>query len=129
MRHKILIIEDNPDQSVMLQTALQHHGYAVVSAPGAQQGLLFAEMHRPGLILLDIGLVGHMDGWEVLQKLKATPETAIIPVMIVSAQGNEDSIQQAQIAGAADYLKKPYEVSELILRVQHILASRSLPSQ
>jgi len=126
---KILVVEDNEDQRRMMQVALQQSGYAITGVSGAQHALLYAELSAPDLILLDLTLASNVDGWEVLKRLKANHQTASIPVMMVSAAIDESCIKQARADGADDYLIKPFEISELLLRVERILASRSMTAQ
>jgi len=124
-RQKILIVEDDDEHRFLMQKTLVGSGYDVIDVPGGQRALLYAQMSKPYLILLDIGLASQMDGWEVLRQLRASEETAAIPVMIVSAGGDEARMKQARAAGADDYLIKPFRIPELLMRVQRVLSSRA----
>ena len=121
-RKKILLVEDNQDQRHMMQVALQQSGYTIIGVSGAQQALLYSELSAPDLILLDLSLESNVDGWEVLKRLKASAATASIPVLVVSAVIDETCIQQARADGADDYLMKPFEIPELLRRVERILS-------
>ena len=123
LKKKILVVEDNLDQRIMLKVALERNGYVVAEASGAQQALLCAEMSEPELILLDLSLASNVDGWEVLRRLKTYGKTASIPVMIVSAVVDQTCISQARANGADDYLTKPYGIPELLRRVERLLGA------
>src|SRR4028119_2478583 len=85
---KILVVEDEADQQAMLRIGLERAGYVVCVAESGQQALAQAELQVPDLILLDLMLAGHMDGFEVLARLKASDVTDTIPVIICSAWGD-----------------------------------------
>jgi two-component system cell cycle response regulator len=126
---KILIVEDTDDHRFLMKTALEQASYEVVDTPGANHALVYAERWAPDLILLDIMLPGSVDGWEVLQRLKADERTAYIPVIVVSALSRNADLLRAKVAGAADYLTKPCRVDELLMRVQRTLAAHSVTPQ
>jgi DNA-binding response OmpR family regulator len=118
---KILIVEDDDDQRNMLKVVLEQEGYRVITAQGARNALVYAELGPPDLILLDIMLASHMDGLEVLARLKTAKSTAQVPVMVMSALSDETQIKRAREAGAVDYLVKPYQITDLITRVESAL--------
>jgi len=124
MRKKILIVEDDEAQRRMLKIALEREGYTVVTALAGQNALVYGELSHPDLILLDIMLAGHMDGLEVLSKFKASHGIASTPIIMMSALSDEARIQYAREVGAVDYVTKPYELSDLLMRVHSALASR-----
>src|SRR5687768_1075283 len=106
MARKILIIEDTDDHRFLMKVALEESSYDVVDAPGAHHALLYAEQWVPDLILLDIMMPGAVDGWDVLQRLKANKKTATIPVIVVSALTSQADLKRAKTAGAVDYVTK-----------------------
>jgi len=125
-RKKILIVEDDDAQRRLLRLDLESSGYGVAEASGAHHALLFAETWAPDLILMHVSLIGRVDGWEVLKRLKANSQTASIPVIVVSGESGETHIKWSQAAGADDYLQKPYDLAELLMRLQRTLAAHSV---
>ncbi len=123
MRKRILIVEDDEDQRDLLRMALEQGDYAVIASLAAEPALAYAQLFKPELILLDIGLGGQMDGLQALAWLKANQSTASVPIIMVSAFSDEARIQQAREAGAVDYVTKPYNPPGLLLRVERALAS------
>ena len=109
---KILVVEDELDIRELLVDTLVDNGYEVVEAADGITGLEQALGHIPDIILLDVMMPG-MDGFQVLEKLKQSPLTESIPVIMVSAKGQEQDVQDAIRAGAWGYVTKPWEPSEL----------------
>ena len=117
---KILIIEDNEDTRELLKYNLTASGYAVADAADGHDGLEAARAFMPDLILLDLMLPG-MDGLEVCRRLKQAPETARVPVIMLTARGEEvDRIVGLEL-GADDYVVKPFSPRELTLRIKAVL--------
>jgi CheY-like chemotaxis protein len=113
-RRVVLHIEDNLSNLKLLERVLaQRDGIEVIAAMQGRLGLELAREHRPALILLDLHLPD-MGGDAVLQRLRDDPDTATIPVIIVSADATAGQIQRLLTAGAAAYLTKPIDVRELL---------------
>ena len=110
----VLVIEDEPQMLRFLRTALQSHGYAVVEAQTGQMGLAQATLKRPDLVLLDLGLPD-MDGLQVTEELRSW---STLPILVLSARGQEDDKIRALDAGADDYLTKPFATGELLARMR-----------
>lgn len=110
----ILIIEDEPPIRRFLRASLGSHGYRLAEAATAGEGLRLATTERPDLIILDLGLPD-MDGLGVVRQLR---EWGQIPVIVLSARGQERDKVQALDAGADDYLTKPFGVEELLARIR-----------
>ena len=110
----ILIIEDEPPIVRFLRATLGGHGYTFHEAATAQQGLAMAASCRPDILLLDLGLPD-MDGLEVIHRLRAW---SAVPIVIISARGQESDKVAALDAGADDYLTKPFGVPELMARIR-----------
>lgn len=113
-RPLVLVVEDEPQMMRFLRATLPSQGYRVVEAATGQQGLTEAAMRSPDLVLLDLGLPD-MDGVEVMRRLR---EWSAIPVIVLSARGQEGDKIQALDAGADDYLTKPFGIGELLARVR-----------
>jgi len=110
----ILIIEDEKPIVRFLRTTLGAQGYTLHEADTAQAGLTHAAACRPNLILLDLGLPD-MEGLEVIRRLRAW---SAVPIIIISARGQESDKVAALDAGADDYLTKPFGVPELMARIR-----------
>jgi two-component system phosphate regulon response regulator PhoB len=117
---KILIVEDEPDLQQVLEFNLKQAGHDVFATKLGQEGMRFAREHRPDLVLLDL-MLPDTSGIEVCRALKENPGTKSIPVLMVTARGEEiDRVVGFEI-GADDYVTKPFSVRELLLRVQAVL--------
>jgi two-component system KDP operon response regulator KdpE len=113
----ILAIEDEQPIRRFLRTALTNHGYRFVEAATAQDGLAQATTRPPDLVVLDLGLPD-LDGLEVIRQLR---EWTALPIIILSARGQESDKISALDAGADDYLTKPFGVGELLARIRVLL--------
>jgi CheY-like chemotaxis protein len=116
-RKTVLVVEDETDIAGLIRHHLESHGYGVITAALGKEALAKADAKHPDLITLDI-LLPDQDGFVVLQKLKANPRTADIPVVILSIVQDKESGFRL---GAVDYLTKPIDEARLIESVQRIL--------
>lgn len=115
---RILVIEDDPSIRELLAMILQSRGFAaVLTAARGQTGLEEAVRRRPDLILLDL-MLPDMDGLEVCRRLKNGLETAGIPIIMLTARGEESDIVAGLELGAVDYIVKPFNNQTLIARVR-----------
>jgi len=121
---RILVIEDEPDIELALRMLFRRAGYDYLSAGDGRAGLRMVHEQRPDLVLLDIGLPG-MDGWSVLERLR---DLADVPVLLLTAHGQETEKVRGLRAGADDYLTKPFANNELLARVEALLR-RSQPAR
>lgn len=119
---RILIAEDEPYILKMLDFRLKALGHEIIGAVDGGQALDLASKEKPDLVLLDV-MMPVMDGFQVLRKLKSQEETKHIPVIILTAKGQEKDIVTGLEAGAADYVTKPFSFAELIARVNRAIAS------
>ncbi|HET7038707.1 MAG TPA: response regulator [Gemmatimonadales bacterium] len=110
----VLLIEDEPQMRRFLRTALEPHGYGLVEAETAREGMGHATAHNPDVILLDLGLPD-MDGLEVTRRIR---EWSRVPIIVLSARGQETDKVAALDAGADDYVTKPFAVGELLARMR-----------
>lgn len=116
-RPLILIIDDNPENLRVAVDLLQAYSFVVRTARDGTRGLRRARLNRPQLILLDIQMPG-IDGYETCKRLKADPELADIPVVFMTALSAARDKVRAFEVGGVDYVTKPFEVNELVARVQ-----------
>ena len=117
---KVLIIDDDPTISALMQRQLVKNGYAVLIARSGKEGLSLAKTHQPDVITLDI-LMPEIDGWSTLRALKADPESRHIPVIMASIL---DEKNKGFALGAADFLSKPIERDYLISSVQRLIGQK-----
>lgn len=116
----ILIVEDDPDISEMLEFTMEREGFATQVADSAVMALRYVKTRVPDLVLLDIMLPG-TDGIEILKRLKSTKETMNVPVIMVSAKTDElDQVLGLEL-GADDYVSKPFSPRVLLARVKRLL--------
>jgi two-component system, OmpR family, phosphate regulon response regulator PhoB len=120
---KILIVEDDPDISELIHFNLEKAGYQTVRAEDGEQALRLTQKHQPDLILLDLLLPG-LNGLEVCRRLKRDPAVQHIPIMMVTAKGDEMDRVVGLELGADDYVVKPFSIREIILRIQKLLDRR-----
>jgi len=124
---KILIVDDERANVLLLERLLQQAGYRhLVSTTDSRTVLELYRGVRPDLILLDL-MMPHVDGLAVLAQLRAEiPETVFVPVLVLTADVTPDSRRAALAAGAHDFLTKPLEAFEVLLRIGNLLATRRL---
>jgi DNA-binding response OmpR family regulator len=121
-RH-VLVCEDDPAMVRIFQFLLRQHGIrSVLTTGNGNEVAPMALEHKPSLILLDLMLPGK-DGLTVLEELKQNEETRLIPVIVVSGKESHEQVQQAMMAGAIDYVIKPFEPMELGARIRTFLDS------
>jgi DNA-binding response OmpR family regulator len=123
MANKILIIEDDPAVSRLVEFTLRHAGYEVVIASDGLEGIIKAYSEAPDLVILDVMLPG-MDGFEICHCLKSKPDTASLLVLMFSARAQEIDKNTGLKVGADDYLTKPAAPAEIVSRVARLLAKK-----
>jgi DNA-binding response OmpR family regulator len=117
---KVVVIEDEPDIQEVIEYNLTREGFRVLTASTGDEGVRRVVKEAPDLVLLDLLLPG-LDGIEVCRKLKMDPVTQKIPIIMVSAKGEESDIVLGLGVGADDYITKPFRPKELIARVRAVL--------
>ncbi|MCC6503163.1 MAG: response regulator [Deltaproteobacteria bacterium] len=121
---RILVVDDEPDILNLLEYNLKRAGFQAILAKDGPEAIEAAKAHRPDLVLLDI-MLPDMEGTEVLRRLKALEATSLIPIIMLTAKGEEvDKIVGFEL-GAEDYITKPFSPRELILRVKAVLKRSS----
>jgi DNA-binding response OmpR family regulator len=117
---KILIAEDEPDIRDLIMFTLQFAGHEVVTAKDGLEAVQQAEAVMPDLVLLDVRMP-RMNGYEACQRLQSMPATQNIPVVFLSAKGQESEINEGLNSGAVEYLLKPFAPAELVAQVAILL--------
>ena len=113
----ILIIEDDPNTSKLVCLYLEREGFKTLKAENGDTGLALFQRHHPDLVILDL-MLPQMDGWEVCRRLRQASE---IPVIMLTARGEEIDRVAGLTLGADDYVVKPFSPRELVARVQAVL--------
>ena len=117
---KILLVDDEPDYVSTIECRLKWCGYEVVTAANGKEGLEKALNEKPDLVLLDTGMPV-MNGHEMLERLKKNPSLKDIPVIMVTALCEVENIATASDYGIADYVAKPFDLTELMEKIANAL--------
>jgi two-component system, cell cycle response regulator DivK len=117
---RILLVEDNEMNRDMLSRRLQRRGYEVMIATDGAEGVAKAQADAPDLILMDMSLPV-LDGWEATRRLKAAPETRVIPVIALTAHAMSGDRDKAIEAGCDDFDTKPVEFDRLLTKIEALL--------
>lgn len=123
MTKNVLIVDDEPNIVLSLKFLITQEGFAVRTAGSGEEALKALTEQLPDLILLDV-MMPKPDGYEVCQKIRATPEWKDIPVIMLTAKGRDVEKQKGLAMGADDYITKPFSTKELIAKVLDILKGK-----
>lgn len=119
---KILIADDEPDIRDLVAFALRFAGHEVIATGNGEELLQAAQVNLPDLILLDVRMP-RLSGYEACRRLKEKPLTAAIPVVFLSAKGQEAEVEEGMQLGAVEYIVKPFSPEDLLQRVKAILSN------
>ena len=119
-KKRVLVVDDEPDIRELVQHHLEIEGFEVLSAPDGEKGLFLIQNELPDLIILDLMLPG-IDGLEVCRKLNNIESTSDIPIIMLTAKGEEIDIIKGLAYGADDYVTKPFSPRVLMARAKAIL--------
>jgi two-component system phosphate regulon response regulator PhoB len=126
-RQRILVVDDEEDIRELVRLNLAREGYEVCDCETGEQALSLSHATVPDLVVLDLMLPG-MDGLEACRKLKADPKTSHIPVVILTAKGEEADVVAGLEIGADDYVTKPFSGKVLVARVRRLLRKAAGPA-
>jgi DNA-binding response OmpR family regulator len=127
MAKKILVIEDDPATSRLVDYSLRHEGYQVFTASNGLDGIRKALEEIPDLIILDVMLPG-MDGFEICHRLRSETKTAEVPVLMFSAKSQDIDKTTGLLVGADAYLTKPAPPSSIVENVQKLIDTKHKPA-
>lgn len=122
-RARILVADDDPVILRLLEVNLGLEGFEVETAARGEEALTKAREIHPALILLDVMMPG-LNGWDVARELKADPDTADVPVVLLSARTQEEDRRRGQELGADAYITKPFDPSELAETIRRLARPR-----
>jgi DNA-binding response OmpR family regulator len=114
----IVVVEDDPNIADLVELYLRRDGFRVIQAASGEAGLSAAEREQPRMVLLDVGLPGEIDGFEVCRRLQSKSR---VPVLMLTARDSETDRVVGLELGADDYVTKPFSPRELVARVRAIL--------
>ena len=120
---KILIVDDEPNIVRTLKDRLEMNEYDIITASNGQEGLERAIKDLPDIILLDV-IMPLMDGLEMLEALRRRPECADIAVIMLTARSQTQDIARAKSCGIDDYIVKPFDLSELLEKIENVSEHR-----
>ena len=120
---KILVVDDEPSIVQTLQDRLEMNEYTVFTAYDGKEGLKKAQEEKPDIILLDV-IMPNMDGHEMLEVLRKQPDCDGISVIMLTARSQTQDIARANACGIDDYIVKPFDLSELLEKIETVLESR-----
>ncbi|MEB3225862.1 MAG: response regulator transcription factor [Synechococcus sp.] len=117
---RILVVDDDPILQKILESLLQQAGYSVKTALSGEQGLSIWSEFQPDLIISDVRMPG-IDGFELCRQIRSEPSGQLIPFLFLSSQTNLDNRLEGHFSGADDYVTKPFEMPELLAKIERQL--------
>lgn len=125
MKRKILVVDDEVAIVRVLRDRLETEGFEVLTAYDGLQGIEIAQKEQPDLIIMDITMP-NMDGITAAKLLREKPETAHVPIVMLTARGQETDEQAGYQAGATLYLTKPFSTRQLVREIRNILGEEEI---
>jgi CheY-like chemotaxis protein len=119
----VLLVEDNPDNRVIMRAVLEHEGYVVLLAGDGATGIELASEAVPDVILMDVALPG-LNGWDAASRIKANPGTGGIPNIARTALTMTQDHARAEEVGMDGYLAKPVSLARILSEVQRVIQAR-----
>ncbi len=120
-KHTVLLVDDSATNNLLLQVVFDQNGFNVETASLGKDAIKILAKKHIDVVLLDL-MMPQMSGFEVLTAIKGNPETAKIPVLIVSADSERDDADKALAMGAEYFFEKPLQLNEIVEKVKSILA-------
>jgi two-component system alkaline phosphatase synthesis response regulator PhoP len=114
---KVLVIDDEPGIIEIVEANLEGDGFSVISASNGKEGLEKIKNEKPELVVLDV-MMPEMDGWEVLRRVEQDPDTAGLPVIMLTAKAADEDYIHGLEEGAVEYITKPFYPQELVNRIK-----------
>jgi DNA-binding response OmpR family regulator len=121
MPKRVLIIDDSATSRMAQQVIVREAGYEISIAEDAEKGIALARAERPDLVLLDVMMPG-MDGFTACEALRGYPETRLLPIILVTSEREEGSVETGFACGCSDYVLKPIDRAELLAKIENFLS-------
>jgi len=118
--YKILAVDDDTTTLGLLEFLLTKHGYEITTCNNGQEGVKKAQQIKPEVIILDV-MMPEMDGIDVCKKLRSLPETINIPILFLSALGQDVEVMRGLMAGSDGYIVKPFEPDDLLNQIAKLI--------
>ncbi len=125
MNKIILVIEDQPEIRKLICMTMDYDGFEVHEADNGDTGLRMVKALRPHIVLLDVMMPGQLDGIQVCERIRADPEIAHIPVVMLTARSQQTDLEAGRRAGCNAYLTKPFSPLQLIETVERLAAAET----
>lgn len=119
---RVLVIDDEADVRLLCRVNLRHAGYEVLEADGGEHGIAMAREHTPDAVIVDL-MMPRVDGFEVLRHLRATPEAAEVPILVLTADGRIDGHRTCYELGADAVVTKPFMPESLTETLARLVAA------
>ena len=120
MKKIILVIEDQPEIRKLIRMTMDYDDFEVHEANNGETGLKMVTALRPSVVLLDVMMPGQLDGFQVCERVRANPEIADTPIVMLTARGQQSDMEAGQRAGCTAYLTKPFSPLQLIETVERL---------
>jgi signal transduction histidine kinase len=125
LQPRVLVVDDNEQNRALARATLEIEGFQVILAKSGEEGLVAFETQAPDCVLLDVRMPG-MDGFETCRRMRALPGGEDVPIVFLTASRDVDTFDRAQLVGANDFVTKPVQPTEMVLRVQAAVKMRRL---
>lgn len=125
MNKIILVVEDQPEIRKLICMTMDYDGFEVHEAENGDSGLRMVKALRPNIVLLDVMMPGQLDGIQVCERIRADPEIAHIPVVMLTARSQQTDLEAGRRAGCNAYLTKPFSPLQLIETVERLAAAET----
>lgn len=119
-KKRVLVVDDEVDLVELLESRLQESDYDVIKAYDGQEGLQKVESEKPDLMLLDLALP-KIDGYELCRLLKKDERYSRLPIILFSARAREEDVRRGKVAGADDYITKPFQAEVLLDKISKLI--------
>lgn len=120
MKRIILVVEDQPEIRKLICMTMDYDGFEVHEADNGEAALKLITALRPNIVLLDVMMPGKLDGFQVCERVRADPELADTPIVMLTARGQQADIEAGRWAGCSAYLTKPFSPLQLIETVERL---------
>jgi DNA-binding response OmpR family regulator len=126
MNRKVLVVDDDPSIRRLLNATLELEGYTVAMAADGEEALAELPTSRPDVVVLDV-MMPKLNGLDVLDRIRRNPETATLPVILLTARSSKEDVWEGWQRGVDYYMTKPFDVEELLRFIEFVLEGGDAP--